>query len=206
MSLRARKGYLTAFRQSIERRDVVAGRCALERRRSLDDRNAGAGARRSPIPRAWSTPSTCSSRSTSATSSRRCCSTTSRRRCARRALRAIGAVRSDIATQMAAAGPADARRSGRRACARRRSSRIGAINNEDAATLSRPLLADPDPRIRVTAAVALAGQQRAGTTSTPPKRRWSSSPATRQRPGARRRAATSPRRCATSPTRASAGC
>jgi CRP-like cAMP-binding protein len=33
---------------------------------------------------------------------------------------------------------------------------IGAINGEDAATLSRPLLADPDPRIRVTAAVALA--------------------------------------------------
>ncbi|MEP6918074.1 MAG: HEAT repeat domain-containing protein, partial [Acidobacteriota bacterium] len=33
---------------------------------------------------------------------------------------------------------------------------IGAIHHEDSATLSRPLLTDPDPRIRVTAAVALA--------------------------------------------------
>jgi ATP:ADP antiporter, AAA family len=34
---------------------------------------------------------------------------------------------------------------------------LGSIAHEDAATLARPLLADPDPRIRATAAVALAG-------------------------------------------------
>ena len=45
------------------------------------------------MPSAWSTRSTCSSRSTSATWSRRCCSITSRRRCGARALRALGARR-----------------------------------------------------------------------------------------------------------------
>ena len=36
---------------------------------------------------------------------------------------------------------------------------LGVISHEDAATLARPLLADPDPRIRATAAVALAASR-----------------------------------------------
>ena len=73
----------------------------------------------------------------------------------RRALRAIGSVRRDIAISwlpLVRRMLADAD-SGVRAAA---IVAIGNINNEDAATLSRPLLADPDSRIRVTAAVALA--------------------------------------------------
>jgi ATP:ADP antiporter, AAA family len=73
----------------------------------------------------------------------------------RRALRAIGAVRRDIAVSWLPQvrrmlSDAD---SGVRAAA---IVAICSINNEDAATLSRPLLCDPDARIRVTAAVALA--------------------------------------------------
>jgi len=73
----------------------------------------------------------------------------------RRALQAIGAVRRDIALNWLPQlrrmlGDAD---SGVRAAA---IAAIGNINNEDAASLARPLLTDPDPRIRVTAAVALA--------------------------------------------------
>ena len=77
----------------------------------------------------------------------------------RRALSALGAVRSDIAEQWV---PHIRRMlsdhdSGVRAAA------IGALSSiahEDAASLARPLLADPDPRIRATAAVALAGSAR----------------------------------------------
>jgi ATP:ADP antiporter, AAA family len=74
----------------------------------------------------------------------------------RRALQAMGAVRRDIALNWLPhvrrmMGDGD---SGVRAAA---IAAIGHINNEDAASLSRPLLNDPDPRIRVTAAVALAG-------------------------------------------------
>lgn len=75
-----------------------------------------------------------------------------------RALRAIGSVRRDIALSWLP----QLRRmlsdsdSGVRAAA---IAAICNINNEDAATLTRPLLNDPDPRIRVTAAVALAGSR-----------------------------------------------
>jgi HEAT repeat protein len=44
-----------------------------------------------------------------------------------------------------------------------RAAAIGAlstISQEDAASFARPLLADPDPRIRATAAVAMAGSTR----------------------------------------------
>jgi HEAT repeat protein/CRP-like cAMP-binding protein len=72
-----------------------------------------------------------------------------------RALAALGAARADIAERWAPhirrmVGDADP---GVRAAA------IGAlsiISHEDAATLARPMLADADPRIRVTAAAALA--------------------------------------------------
>jgi len=39
---------------------------------------------------------------------------------------------------------------------------LGAVSNEDAASLARPMLADTNPRIRATAAVALAGSTRPG--------------------------------------------
>ena len=73
----------------------------------------------------------------------------------RRTLRAIGAVRRDIAVSWLPQvrrmlSDAD---SGVRAAA---IVAICDINNEDATTLSRPLLGDSDARIRVTAAVALA--------------------------------------------------
>src|SRR4029079_11033928 len=73
----------------------------------------------------------------------------------RRALRAIGAVRRDIAVSWLPQvrrmlGDAD---SGVRAAA---IVAICSINNEDATTLSRPLLGDSDGRIRVTAGAALA--------------------------------------------------
>jgi CRP-like cAMP-binding protein/HEAT repeat protein len=83
----------------------------------------------------------------------------------RRALQAIGAVRHDIALNWLPhvrrmLGDAD---SGVRAAA---IAAIGHINNEDAASLSRPLLTDPDPRIRVTAAVALAGSRQSADVDT----------------------------------------
>ena len=50
------------------------------------------------------------------------------------------------------------------------------------------MLADDDPRIRATAAAALADQHAAKTTSTSPKRRWpASSPTPRRRHGSARR-------------------
>jgi ATP:ADP antiporter, AAA family len=72
-----------------------------------------------------------------------------------RTLRAISEARSEMSSQWVP----QVRRAlgdphpGVRAAALRA---LGAIAHEDAATLSRPLLADPDPRIRATAAVALA--------------------------------------------------
>ena len=77
----------------------------------------------------------------------------------RRALAALGDVRSDIAQQWIPhirrmLGDGDA---GVRAAA------IGAlssISQEDAASFARPLLADPDPRIRATAAVAMTASSR----------------------------------------------
>ncbi len=154
MSLRARRGYLTAFRRSIDRRDVVPDDVrlnggdlstietlvqelsqpdpdrvlyAIDMLESLDKRNLV-------------TPLLLYHESATVR---------------RRALRAIGSVRRDIALTWLPQvrrmlGDPD---SGVRAAA---IVAIGAINNEDATTLSRPLLTDPDPRIRVTAAVALA--------------------------------------------------
>jgi ATP:ADP antiporter, AAA family len=155
MSLRARRGYLTAFRESIERRDVVAAEVrlsgadlstietlvqelaqpdparvvyAIDMLESLDKRNLV-----TPLLLHHDSPAV-----------------------RQRALRALGAARSDIGVRWLPQvrrmlGDAD---SGVRAAA---ITAIGAINNEDATMLARPLLADPDPRIRVTAAVALAG-------------------------------------------------
>ena len=78
-----------------------------------------------------------------------------------RALAALGAVRSDIASQWAPhirrmLGDPDP---GVRAAA---ISALGAISNEDAVTLARPMLSDADPRIRATAAAAVAVSKRPG--------------------------------------------
>jgi ATP/ADP translocase/CRP-like cAMP-binding protein/HEAT repeat protein len=155
MALRARKGYLAAFRQSIERRDVEAADVrlsggdlstietlvqemsqpdperviyAIDMLESLDKRSLV-----TPLLLYHDSPAV-----------------------RRRALRALGSVRGDIALRWLPqvrrmVGDPDA---GVRAAA---IVAIGAISNEDATALSRPLLEDADPRIRVTAAVALAG-------------------------------------------------
>ncbi|HEX5474052.1 MAG TPA: Npt1/Npt2 family nucleotide transporter [Vicinamibacterales bacterium] len=158
MALRARRGYLEAFRHSIERRDVKPSELrltgadlstietlvqelsrpdasrvvyAIDVLESLDKRHLV-----TPLLLYHEAPPVRA-----------------------RALRALGQVRPDIAQQWAPQirrllGDAD---SAVRAAA------IGAlcaIHNEDAATIARPLLDDADPRIRVTAAVALASSGR----------------------------------------------
>jgi ATP:ADP antiporter, AAA family len=158
MSLRARKGYLQAFRKSIERRDLAPAEVrlsgadlstietlvqelahpdpnrvvyAIDVLESLDKQNLV-----TPLLLYHESP-----------------------KVRQRALAALGAVRGDIAVQW----EPQIRRmlsdpdSGVRAGA------MGAlvtISQEDAASLARPLLTDPDPRIRATAAVALAGSAR----------------------------------------------
>ena len=81
---------------------------------------------------------------------------------------------------------------------------IGDINNEDAATLSRPLLADPDPRIRVTAAVALAASPLPADVDAAEAALLDL--AADARGSSRKAAATWLRRSVTSTTRASDGC
>jgi AAA family ATP:ADP antiporter len=158
MSLRARRGYLEAFRTSIQRRDVQpeevrlsgadlstietlvqelshpeAARVvyAIDVLESLDKRHLVTPLllyHESPMVR-------------------------------RRALAALREVRPDIAQQW---GPqirrllADPDGQVRAAAV----AALGAIRNEDTATVVRPMLDDPDPRIRVTAAVALAASER----------------------------------------------
>ena len=158
MALRARRGYLQAFRNSLASRDMQASELrlnvgdlttietlvqelahpdpkrvvyAIDVLESIDKRNLV-----TPLLLYHESPEV-----------------------RRRALYALGAVRSDIAEQWVPQirrmlGDSDA---GVRAAA------IGAlasIAQEDAASLARPMLADPDPRIRATAAVALAGSSR----------------------------------------------
>ena len=121
----------------------------------------------------------------------------------RRALAALGAVRSDIAQQWMPhirrmLGDGDA---GVRAAA------IGAlssISQEDAASFARPLLADPDPRIRATAAVAMAASSRPEDVDQAESALLDLAGDTGIRP--RPRAATSRSPSARSPIRASAVC
>src|SRR3954452_2140691 len=155
MALRARKGYLQAFRQSIERRDLAPSELrisggdlstvetlvqelahpeparvvyAIDVLESLDKRNLVTPLllyHESPAVRA-------------------------------RALYALGQSRSDLSGQWVP----QIRRTLADPDARVRAaaiSALAAINDEDAATLARPLLSDPHPRIRTTAAIALAG-------------------------------------------------
>jgi ATP:ADP antiporter, AAA family len=158
MALRARRGYLEAFRTSIQRRDVrpeevrLSGAdlttietlvqelshpdatrvvYAIDVLESLDKRHLVTPLllyHESPLVR-------------------------------RRALAALREVRPDIAQQWAPqirrllADPDSQVRQAAVAA-------LGAIRNEDAATVVRPMLDDPDPRIRVTAALALAASDR----------------------------------------------
>jgi AAA family ATP:ADP antiporter len=160
MAIRTRRGYLQAFRQSIERRDLAPAEMrlngadlstietlveelsnmnparvvyAIDVLESLDKRNLV-----TPLLLYHEAPAV-----------------------RMRALHALGAVRSDVATQW----QPQIRRmlsdsdSGVRSAA---IVALGSIANEDAATLAGPMLADPDPRIRATAAVALAGSGKPG--------------------------------------------
>jgi ATP:ADP antiporter, AAA family len=155
MAIRARRGYLQAFRNSLATRDMQASELrlnvadltpvetlveelahpdpkrvvyAIDVLESIDKRNLVTPLllyHESPVVR-------------------------------RRALAALGAVRSDIAAQwvphirrMLSDADPGVRRSAIAA--------LSSIAQEDAASLARPLLNDADPRIRATAAVALAG-------------------------------------------------
>ena len=173
-------------------RDVVPDDVRLERRRSLDDRDARAGA--------------LAARSGAGDLRHR------HARVARQAQPGHAAAALPRVARGAAAGAAGDRRRAERyrhaagcrrcgACSSDPDSgvraaaivAIGAINNEDAATLSRPLLADPDsahPRDRRRRA---RRQRRARATSMRPKRRCVDLAADAQRRRRPRRAATLPR-------------
>jgi len=158
MALRARRGYLQAFRNSLASRDMQASELrlnvgdlttietlvqelahpdpkrvvyAIDVLESIDKRNLV-----TPLLLYHESPEV-----------------------RRRALYALGAVRSDIAEQWVP----QIRRMLSDSDAGVRAAAIGAlasIAQEDAASLARPMLADSDPRIRATAAVALAGSSR----------------------------------------------
>ena len=154
MSIRAKRGYLAAFRSSIERRDLLAADVrldgadlstietlvqelahpdadrvvyAIDVLESLDKRNLV-----TPLLLYHESP-----------------------KVRARALGALAAARRDIASRWAPnirrllADPDASVRAGAIAA-------LGAISNEDAASLARPMLDDADPRIRATAAAALA--------------------------------------------------
>src|SRR4051794_14873304 len=158
MALRARRGYLEAFRTSIQRRDVRPDEVrlsgadlstietlvqelshpdatrvvyAIDVLESLDKRHLVTPLllyHESPLVR-------------------------------RRALAALREVRPDIAQQW---GPQIRRLLGDSDGQVRQAAiaALGSIQNADTATVVRPMLDDPDPRIRVTAALALAASDR----------------------------------------------
>ena len=203
MSLRARKGYLTAFRQSIERRDVVPAEVrlsggdlstietlvqelahpdparvvyAIDMLESLDKRNLV-----TPLLLYHESPTV-----------------------RQRALRAHGRRAQRHRRAVAAAGPAHAGRRGlRRPGGRdRRARRHQQRGCGDAGPAAARRSGSAHPRDRGGRARRPARRPR---TWTPPRRRSSSSPAIRATPRATA-AATWPPPSVTSPTRASAGC
>ena len=153
MSIRAKRGYVQAFRQSIERRDVAPAELrisgadlstietlvqelshpqparvlyAIDMLESL-----GKGNLVTPLLLYHESPGV-----------------------RERTLRAIGAAPSELAsqwTEQVRRSLSDSEASVRAAAL----GALGAIAHENAATFARPLLADPDPRIRATAAMAL---------------------------------------------------
>jgi AAA family ATP:ADP antiporter len=159
MATRAKRGYLAAFRSSIERRDLVPADVRLSGGdlstiETLVQELANPDADRviyaidvleSLDKRGLVTPLLLYHESPKVRA---------------RALDVLAASRSDIARQWAPnirrllADPDSRVRAGAIAA-------LGAISNADAASLARPMLNESDPRIRATAAVALAGSPRA---------------------------------------------
>jgi AAA family ATP:ADP antiporter len=155
MSIRAKRGYLEAFRRSIERRDLAPAEVRLDAAdlstiETLVQELANPDADRvlyaidvleSLDKRSLVTPLLLYHESPQVRA---------------RALRALAAARTDIARRWVPnirrllSDPDSAVRTGAIAA-------LGAISNEDAASLARPMLTDADPRIRATAAAALAG-------------------------------------------------
>jgi len=158
MSITAKRGYLSAFRRSIQRRDLAPAELRLDAAdlstietlvqelanpdaarvvyaidvlESLDKQNLV-----TPLLLYHESP-----------------------KVRVRALRALAAARSDIARKWTpnirklVSDPDPSVRAGAIVA-------LGAISNEDAASLARPMLTDADPRIRATAAAALASSPR----------------------------------------------
>ena len=158
MSIYAKRGYLSAFRTSIERRDLTPAEVRitgadLSTIETLVQELANPDARRvvyaidvleSLDKRNLVTPLLLYHESP---------------RVRARALQALAAARTDIGRRWAPnvrrllADPDPAVRAAAIAA-------LSAINDEDAASLARPMLVDDDPRIRATAAAALAGGTR----------------------------------------------
>ncbi|MBA2301752.1 MAG: HEAT repeat domain-containing protein [Acidobacteria bacterium] len=160
MSFRARRGYLAAFRQSIERRDLRPAELRLSGADlSTVETLVQELSHPQPARVVYAIDMLESLEKSSLVTPLLLFHEAPEVR--ERALRAIGEARSDIATQWvpqvrrALADP----HPGVQAAALRA---LGAIAHEDAATLARPMLADQDPRIRATAAVALASSQNPG--------------------------------------------
>ena len=156
-AFRAKREYLTAFRQSLERRDVQPSRTQTRRRRSLHGRNADGGARkpsRTRVLYAIEILESLDKRNLVTPlllyhASRPCGRGPSRRsRCQAGDRGAVASV-----------NPADDRRRESRGP---RGGHLGAREHpqEQVTDLLRPFLQDPEPRIATTAAVALAHSDR----------------------------------------------
>ena len=153
MSFRARRGYLLAFRQSIERRNVEPAELRLTGADlSTIETLVQELSHPDPARVVYAIDMLESLEKASLVTPLLLYHESAQVR--ERALRAMSEARTGLAAGWLpqvrrALGDADA---GVRAAALRA---LGAIAREDAPSLARPMLADPDPRIRATAAVAL---------------------------------------------------
>jgi len=154
MSFRARRGYLAAFRQSIERRNLQPTELRLASADlSTIETLVQELSHFEPVRVIYAIDMLESLEKSSLVTPLLLYHESAQVRA--RALRAMGEARTEVSAGWIpqvrrALGDADA---GVRAAALRA---LGSIAREDAASLARPLLADSDPRIRATAAVALA--------------------------------------------------
>lgn len=154
MSFRARRGYLAAFRQSIERRNLLPTELRLTGADlSTIETLVQELSHPEPVRVIYAIDMLESLEKSSLVTPLLLYHESAQVRA--RALRAMGEARNEVSAGWIpqvrrALGDADA---GVRAAALRA---LGSIAREDAASLARPMLADNDPRIRATAAVALA--------------------------------------------------
>lgn len=154
MSLRARRGYLSAFRQSIERRNLHPAELRMTGADlSTIETLVQELSQPEPVRVIYAIDMLESLEKASLVTPLLLYHEAPQVRA--RALRAMGEARLEVSAGWLpqirrALGDADA---GVRAAALRA---LGTIAREDAASLARPMLADADPRIRATAAVALA--------------------------------------------------